>query len=272
MSNMNQPNTFDFRGVLDIQKDYLANLKTQSQDPNSAQVINTMQQNLSATHQNYVNSNISTDALLTNQEKVLNIVENEKKRLEDKKQSVDTVIFGQKRAVELNTSNRLRQQSYTNLLIIFILTLGAFVLIMVLSIHFTIIPQSVYDLLSIIIISVGIYFGSLQFLEIQSRSKMDYNKLDLATLNNSVSGNTLAGNTAARGTGNLLDLINTNGCVGSDCCGTGSSWDQGNSVCRATALINAFTTMDFAYNSGDLSKTNISANGPYEFSDYVPIK
>jgi hypothetical protein len=272
MSNTNQQNTFDLHGVLDVQKDYLANLKTQSQDPNSAQVINTMQQNLSSTYQNYVEANVTTDDLLTHQEKVLDIVENEKKRLENKKQSVDTVIFGQKRAVELNNSNRLRQQAYTNLLIIFILTLGAFVLIMVLSIHFTIIPQTVYDLLSIIVISVGIYFASIQFLEIQSRSKMNYNQLDLAPLNNSVSGNTIAGNTSASGTGNLLDLINTSGCIGSDCCGPGSSWDQGNSVCRATSLINAFTTMDFAYNSGDLSKTNISANGPYEFSDYVPIK
>jgi len=98
---------------------------------------------------------------------------------------------------------------------------------------------------------------------------MNFNELDLPGLNNSVAGNTVASGT---GSGSLLDLINVNGCIGSDCCGTNTEWDQGNSLCKSLPKLSGFTTMNLAYINGDLSNMKVSANSPYEFSDYVPIK
>jgi hypothetical protein len=249
----------DLKGVLTIQKDYLGNLK--ASDAESAQVINTIQQNLTSMYTDYATANPQTDSAITRQKDVLNIVTEEKKRLEEKKQGVDNAAFGQKRAVELNNSNRLRQNSYTNLLIVLIITLVAFVLIMIASNYLTFVPQVVFDLLSIIVISVGIYVSLHSFLNIQARDKMDFNRLDIPGLNNTTAGNSIAKGT---GPGGLTNLISGAGCVGSDCCGPQTKWDQGNNVCKQ-----GFTTMTFSYNTGDITK--VASNGPYEFENYVPV-
>jgi len=247
----------DLNGVLNIQKDYLGNLS--ASDPDSAAVIRQIQSNLSNMYTDYAAANTSTDSALTRQKEVLDIVNAEKKRLQDKKQGVDNAAFGQKRAVELNNSNRLKQNSYTNLLIILIITLVLFVGIMIASNYLTFIPQVVFDLLSIIVISVGIYIALYSFLDIQGRNNMNFNQLDLAGMNNSI-----AGNSKAAGAGGPKNLITGDfGCVGSDCCGPATIWDQGNNICKQ-----GFTTMSFSYNTGDITK--VAANGPYEFDDYVP--
>jgi len=269
-TNTSQNNVVDLNGVLQIQKDYLANLKTQSQDPNSATIINNIQKNLSSTYQDYGNANETTDGLLTHQTEILDIIGKEKKRLEDKKDSVDKVIFGQKRAVELNNSARLKQNSYNYLIIILIITLGAFVLIILLSRHLTIVPQIVYDLLSIIVISLGLYYIVVTFLDIQSRRNMNFNELNLAPLNNSVAGNTVASSTD-KGSGDLLSLLNLNACVGADCCGPSTTWDQGNVRCVPISIKSPFTTMDFAYTIGEIPSKKISMNTPYEFTGYMPV-
>jgi hypothetical protein len=246
----------DLNGVLNIQKDYLGNLS--ASDPDSAAVIRQIQSNLSNMYTDYATANTSTDSSLTRQKDVLDIVNAEKQRLVAKKQGVDNAAFGQKRAVELNNSNRLRQNSYTNLLIILIITLALFVGIMIASNYLTFVPQVVFDLLSIIVISVGIYIALYSFLDIQGRNNMDFNQLDLAGMNNSV-----AGNAKASGAGGTNLISGSTGCVGSDCCGPSTVWDQGNNICRQ-----GFTTMSFSYNQGDITK--VAANGPYEFDNYVP--
>ena len=249
----------DLNGVLNIQQDYLGNLS--ASDPKSAAVINQIQQNLSHMYTDYAAANASTDSTLTRQQDVIDIVNSEKNRLQAKQQGVDNAAFGQKRAVELNNSNRLRQNSYTNLLIILIITLSLFVGIMIASNYLTFVPQVVFDILSIIVISVGIYIALYSFLDIQSRNNMDFNQLNLPGLKNSTAGNTIAA-----GAGSSTNLITgSTGCVGSDCCGPKTNWDQENSIC-----VQGFTTMSFSYNKGDIAK--VSANSPYEFEDYVPAK
>jgi hypothetical protein len=253
----------DLNGILNIQKDYLGNLSASDTVPPA--IITQIQSNLSNMYTDYAKANVSTDSAITRQKEVLDIVNAEKKRLEDKKQGVDNAAFGQKRAVELNNSNRLKQNSYTNLIIILIITLALFVGIMIASNVLTSVPQVVFDLLSIIVISVGIYIALYSFLNIQSRNNMDFNKLDLPGLKNSTAGNTLAS-----GEGSTTNLITgSTGCVGSDCCGPQTEWDQQNNVCKTT-ITQPFTTMSFSYNTGDIAK--VAANSPYEFDDYVPIK
>jgi hypothetical protein len=269
MSNSSNPYV-DLTGVLNVQKDYLGSVKTQSQDPNSSAIINTIQSNLSNMYDNYQKSNVTTDDVITKQNKMIDITNTEKKRLLDKKQSVDNIIQGQKRALELNNSNRLRQHSYTNLLVILIVTLALFVGIMILSSYFPMVPQTIFDILSIIVISIGIYLSVYQFLDIQSRNNMNFNELNLAPLSNKNAGNTIA---LSPGKGSLLDLISGTGCIGQECCGPNTVWDNGNSVCNSMSILSGFTTMSFAYEKGDLSSmANVNADGPYEFDAYTPVK
>jgi len=265
MANPSYPYV-DLNGVLDIQKNYLSSL--QASDPNSSAMIGSIQTNLSNMYKNYADVNPSTDASIVHQQQLLDIVNTEKQRLMDKKQSVDNVVYGKKRAVELNDSNRLRQNKYTNLLIIMTLVLAAFVGIMIMSTYLTFIPQVVFDLLSIIVISVGIYISLYTFLDIQARDKMNFNHLDLPSLPNKNAGNTMA--SGKGGVGNLL--FGLQGCVAEECCGPNTFYDQGNGVCVPLSL-KAFTTMSFAYKTGEIpTNGNIEYDGAYEFEKYVPIQ
>jgi len=265
MSNPSYPYV-DLKGVLDIQKNYLSSL--QSSDPNSSAMIGSIQTNLSNMYTNYAQSNPSTDASIVHQKELLDIVNTEKQRLMDKKQSVDNVIYGKKRAVELNDSNRLRQNRYTNLLVIMTIVLALFAGIMVMSMYLTFIPQVVFDILSIIVISVGIYISVYTFLDIQSRDKMNFNHLDLPSLPNKNAGNTMA-----KGSGSVTDLLfGLQGCVAEQCCGPNTFYDQGNGVCVPLSL-KAFTTMSFAYKTGELPTSGkIQYDGAYEFDKYVPVQ
>lgn len=252
----------DLKGVLNIQKDYLGNLSATGQD---ADVVNAIQQNLTAMYTDYAASNQSTNSVLTQQDKVLDIVAAEKQRLMDKKQGVDNAVFGKKRAVELNNSNRLRQNSYTNLIIILITTLVAFIGIMLLSSYLTMVPQVVFDLLSIIVISVGIYISLYTFLDIQSRNNMNFNELSLPGLNNKSIGNTIPGTQ-----GSMKNLITGDtGCVGSDCCGTDTIWDQEAGTCKKES----FSTIMFSYINGEITTEPrlVSSNSPNEFEKYTPV-
>jgi hypothetical protein len=259
----------DLNGVFNVQKDYLAKVTSESSDPSTTGIINDIQTKLTGMYNNYTAAGLSTDAVLDHQNKMMDIVNTEKQRLQNKKDSVDNVIYGQKRAVELNNSNRLKQHGYTGLLIILIITLVLFIGIMMLSSYLPFVPQVFFDLLSIIVISTGIYMSLYTFFDIESRSNMNFNELDLPGLSN-----TVAGNARAQGTGNWEDLLGgINGCMTDSCCGPDTQWDQGNNVCVPSSIFrNGFTTMSFAFNSGDLTNTNISSNSPYEFDNYVPVK
>jgi len=260
----------DLTGVLTIQKDYLGNLS--ASDPNSQPLISTIQSNLSNMYTDYSVANASTLGTLAHQTDVSNIVQAEYQRLLQKKQGVDNAYIGQQRAVALNESNRLKQNSYTKLLIVFIVTLVAFIAIMVASDFFTIIPQVVFDILSIIVITAGIYIGIFSYLDIQSRNNMNFNELALKGIDNKQSGNTVV---SSNSYGNPTDLLSgLSGCVGSECCGPSTVWDQGNGVCKPVSILQPFTTLTFSYNNGEISNMtseNAASNSPYEFQNYVPI-
>jgi len=264
-------NNIDLNGLLSIQQDYLTYLKTQSQDKNSAPIIDDIQQNLTLTYNNYVDANQTTDGLLTHQAEMSDIVDTERQRLVDKKESVDRILFGQKRAVGLNDGQRSRQKAYTYVIIVFIITLGAFILIYMLSTFFPMVPQFVFDLASIIVFCTGAYVIGTTLIDINSRSKMNYDELDLNTLTIPPKGNTIASSTD-NGTGSLYDLFSEPGfCYLGDCCGKGTTWDKVNYMCvPGNTLVSGFTSINLS-NLSD-PKYNVSVNTPFEFDQYVPYK
>lgn len=283
----------DVNGVLEVEKNNLSNINSQ----NSNDLTSKIQKELNNLYSSYKAADSSTDSVITQQKQVLDIVNTEHQRLQDKKQSVDNAINGQKRVLDLTDSNRLRQQSYTKLIVIFIITLVLFVGIMLLSKNLTFIPQVFFELLAIIIISISIYNSLYLYLDIQSRSNMNFNELDIPSLNNSVAGNALI---SGQGTGSLTDLLTgLNGCKTSDCCGPQTIWDNVNNVCvpititttisasdsmrgnitqsasmSTSSLVSGFTTMSVAYlndDNIDVPIKKLSPNNPYEFDKYTPV-
>jgi len=281
----------DVNGVLEVEKNYLRNINSQD----NTGLTSKIQNDLNNLYSSYKSANASTDSVITQQNKVLDIVNTEHQRLKEKKQSVDNAMNGQKRILDLTDSNRLRQQSYTKLLVIFIITLVLFVGIMILSKYLPFIPEIVFELLAIIIISVSIYNSLYLYIDIQSRSNMNFNELDIPQLNNSVAGNAVV---SGQGSGSITDLLTgLNGCKTSDCCGPQTIWDNVNNVCipitttisasesmrgniiqsatgSTSSSISGFTTMSVAYlndNNIDVPIKKLSPNNPYEFEKYTPV-
>ena len=62
---------------------------------------------------------LNTNDVLIKQKEMINIVNSEQKRLNEKKQSVDNALEGQQRLITLNNSYRLRYADYTKMIIIF---------------------------------------------------------------------------------------------------------------------------------------------------------
>jgi hypothetical protein len=258
----------DIPGVLNIQRDFVNNY---SNDPNpdSQQAVANVSTGLNSLYNKILDSNSSAEGILERQEKMKAIVQAESQRLNKKKDDIESAILGKKRAVDLNESYRLRYEQYMKIIIVIIITMVLFIGITFLSKRFPAIPSFVYELVSIAVISVGIFVVYYMTIDMLSRNRTYYNKLNLSGPNADV------GNAIVQGSSNSInDLIsgtNMKMCIGSSCCDKGSHWDAGNAICIGNTIA-AFTTIKQAYslekncNGGD-----VKPNTPTEFDNYIPV-
>lgn len=110
------------------------------------------------------------------------IVSEEKDRLDQKKKKVDQAYFTKKRSDGFTRSAISRRQAHQNMFYVFLVVCILVLLIYLAQSVFFIIPDLVYDLAYIIVISTGIITLLLQYTEIQKRSNMDFDKIDFGYL------------------------------------------------------------------------------------------
>lgn len=110
------------------------------------------------------------------------IVSDEKERLNTKKEKVDQAYFTKKRSDEFTRSAISRRQAHQNMFYVFLVVCILVLLIYLAQSVFFIIPDLVYDLAYIIVVSTGIITLLLQYTEIQKRSNMDFDKIDFGYL------------------------------------------------------------------------------------------
>jgi len=243
--------------------------------------VTTVQGQLGGMANNYNNSSTAAAALLTQQANVLNIVQSERNRLEAKKASVENVYQGKKRGEQLYRSNSKRYGRYSDLMVVFIVTLGLYILVEILSTRLPFIPTLVFEILSILIISVGIFSAFYIFIDIESRSNMNFDELELGGLDNPVALNgNISGNIAGNASGSWNSVWGSNSCVGGDCCGPNTMWDEATGTClpinasitgQVTPTVSGFTTLTVEYNNGSFRKPSIKNDSAYEFDKYSPV-
>jgi len=288
---MSQPTNFiDLSGVFQAQKNYLTGLSVQSADPTLNSKVQTLQTQLDQINTNFTNSNTSSSQVLDHQQKMIDIVDTEKTRLLQKKQNVDNALESRKRAALLNESYRQRYYQYIRMIIVVIVTLVIYVALVFLSRAFSFIPSFIFDILYVIIFAAGVFVCYFIYLEINSRDKMYFDQIDLDGPS-ILSPDQISKQKAAAGkSGNLLGSINLNGCIGNDCCSTGTVWDASGGVCvvesdiqkavssaaaaaaAASAAASTGTKSGFTTISAiDNLSRNVKPNSPNEFKDYVLV-
>jgi hypothetical protein len=286
----------DVAGLIDIQKKYLANLRTNAEEPAivAAEIVDI---NKNIDNIGVALSHNSSAYILSGQKTVYDIVHREQDRLNSKKDSVETATHGQNRLIELNTNYKKRYNAYTNIIIIGIVTLVLFIFILFLR-KIPIIPPIVLNVATVIIFTASTLMCGRIFVDINTRDSIYYDKLDTnnvfmkkpASILADISNNT-TGVMGVNGNFNNLNF-NTGFCYGATCCSGNTFWDATNDVCvpkpscgsNSTYDINTntciprtniagMTTLEMAYNSGDVGRTNkqVSSYSPSEFSDYGKI-
>jgi hypothetical protein len=283
----------DIAGLISVQKNYLANLQTNSSTPTEvANEIIDINKNIDRI--GVALSHNSSAYILSGQKTVYDIVQREQDRLNSKKDSVKNATEGQNRLIELNTNYKKRYSAYTNMIIIGIITLILLIIILFMR-QIPMIPPFVLNTATIIILVIATLMISRIFVDINIRDSIYYDELDtnssfmkqpkgiLADISNNV---TRSSNGLGSNFNNILS--DTGFCYGASCCSGNTFWDEASDVCvpfvscdagkvrnaltntcdspeSTTPTISSMTTMNSAYQSGDISIADFS---PSEYSKY----
>lgn len=146
------------------------------------------------------------------------IIDNEKVRLNEKESKVNSVYDTKIRKDEFTKSEISRKRAHQNMFYVFSAVCILVLLIYLAQGVFFMVPDLIYALAYIIVISGGIITLLLQYMEIQKRSRMDFNKIDFGYLldsNKMRDPNAKNSSVLTRGTFTDAD------CTGKDCCPNG---------------------------------------------------
>ena len=231
---------FDLSGVFHVQRKYLTDLSNSYPNVNNAPLVANyvleLQKKVKNTGDSYKKANTSADNILTEQNKMINIVDSEQKRLEKKKILIDQVESEERRKALLTESNRLRKADYTKIIMVFILCVIIHIALFLLIRYIYEPPvdsgvSTIFTLLHLFNFAILTLVAFYIYIDIQSRSHINYNKLELPppSLVNTGSAPT------QEDYGNLFKDLGL--CYSDGCCGENTFWDKQTGLCLTDNLI-----------------------------------
>jgi hypothetical protein len=197
----------------------------------------------------------------------------ETKRLNEKKIAVDAAFNAQTRNSMLNESYRKRYSKYVEILAVLVIGVILYLGIAALPEMFPVIPGSVADALSIVLVSGVIIYIVFAFIEIFNRSKINYDEVDLPPVNAEGKISDAAGATGMSSAQQAALLSTSGECSAATCCPAGTVYNTVLKTCISTTAITtcpagkssraqndggngficAFTTLEQAYATNQIS-------------------
>jgi len=262
--------TADFTGLFTIQKQYLADLSAISKtDTNSINYYQALSTKLNDLYNTYNSTNPASSVALDHQNKMRNIIETEKTRLEQKKTGIDNAYSTQQRLIQLNESYREKNMQYINILIIAIITIVIYLALLLINRNLSFIPDTIINVLIALLFSISFIIICIMILQVNKRDHMDYHKLLFVPPDTS-------GNIYGNVYGNV-SMTGIMGCINGDCCGTGTVWNSTYGNCIATGgATSGFTLIGQVCGNNNCKKCGGDSvkylpYTPYEFDSYVKI-
>ena len=222
----------DLKNLVDLQRTFVnaagATTATQAQI-DAANTLDTKLQTLS-TNLNAAGSSIGPT--LTYQTEVHTILDREKARLEAKESTINAAYMGQQRMVDLTNSQTKKNNAYNLILIVAVITF-----LVVLGIKQVydngIIPNTVLDIMNIVILSVGMIYCVVLYMDIYNRSNMDFDQITLDQPYQKSQAEIDADRAKQLASGQLSDATAgaNAGCAGAQCCPVGSTFNEFNKIC-----------------------------------------
>jgi hypothetical protein len=180
-----------------------------------------------------VDAAISTNQyanIVSQQQAVKTIIDDETTRLNLKKASVDQLSSGQDRVMRLNDSYVKRSREYLKMVVASVMILGVLVVLYKINgfVEGGILPDAVLTLVTIVFLSLLLIYCVTVFVGILGRDKINFDQVSpdfLPRVSNIVQKTTGSG-------GNLLGQLDVGACVGSSCCAPGTQWEVATQTCR----------------------------------------
>lgn len=202
-------------GLFDIQKSYLDSLSTNVKiNEYTSSMVADLEAKLNTMHTNYNTASQNVNDVLTKQKEMQSIVDRENARLLEKKSIVDDTYNGKLRGSQLNESYRQKRSAYMKILITICVTLIVYLIIYFVFKTFGL-PDSIGNMISIIMFAIAILYIISVVTEIYARDNMDYSTLNLPPPKKASPKNVVATQSANAGSGSIA---NANQCSGEACC------------------------------------------------------
>jgi hypothetical protein len=202
------------------------------------------------------------------------VIDNEKDRLEKKKDLIDKAEFSQNRQQELNESYRKRYVYYNYIGVVVVITLLVYLALVMIQYFIPIIPSAIIDIATMFIFAFIIIFVIYNLIIIYSRDKLNFDKINNDNANIISASELEKQRQKDISSGNLIGVALPT-CSGSACCSTGTRWDPGNLVCMQGNVISAFTSISESFSM--IQGNDMFINGrvkpfePSEFDNYAKI-
>lgn len=191
--------------------------------------LNQINKQLETVYINLANVQGTQVNAVTKQTDMKKMIDSETSRLSAKQNTIDQAIQNQQRIIYFNDNSRKIALGYLYILLTITITLGMVFLVRVLFHHFTTLPNMLFNVLIVAIVSIGLIFSFTLYKGILGRNPYDFDELKLKTPHMVIPTATDGG--GLNGGGNL------NGCVGSQCCtpatdeAPGTKWNENQGKC-----------------------------------------
>ena len=210
---------YNLNSIVDLQKGLIYDL---SGSPDAYLQINTIGANL--TNLGNTVSNSSVLPTLTYQNEVNSILDRENTRLAERKQAIDAAEMGQKRLVDLTTSQTLRNKAINNMYIVITIAILVYLGIQLL-IKTGVVSTFITDIMFIFLVTGTVITLVTMYYDYDRRNNMDYNIINLGDPKQMTGSST--DSSSAR---NLLD-VRFSGCIKDACCAEGTTFNDKYSIC-----------------------------------------
>ena len=212
---------YNLNSIVDLQKGLIYDLSGSS--TNEAKLaINNVGANL--TNLGNTVSNSSVLPTLTYQNEINSILDRENTRLAERKQAIDAAEMGQKRLVDLTTSQTLRNKAINMMYIVITIAILVYLGIQLL-IKTGVVSTFITDIMFIFLVTGTVITLITMYYDYDRRNNMDYNIINLGDPKQMTGSAT--DSSSAR---NLLD-VRFSGCIKDACCAEGTTFNDKYSIC-----------------------------------------
>jgi hypothetical protein len=212
---------------------------------NNPESLGALQTNINSLNNNLKTIQGQSNATLSQQQSMNQIVSNETIRLNDKKQTVDNAYSSQQRAIYMNENIQKRYSAYTKIIIIWVIAAFVLFILNLIEPYMTFLPPLFFPLKYITIFSTVFIFSFIIYMDIQKHERLDYDRLYNKPLDASFSD--------ISGYSDSSYNYSMAGCINEECCATGTVWDSSSGTCLAKRQ----------------GFENMYENTPYEYTDYA---